>query len=289
MGTLWLCFFLVFLNVIVMMPVGAFRPPLQRAVVRHRLVAPQMNFVGRFFRVVAANINSILRRLEDPEKIIEQAVADMQNDLVRIRTSYAEIAALMRRAENRKAENNRNAEEWHHRAQQALRSGDENLAREALSHRQTILDAVDATAGAIIAHTKATEKLYSSMVALEAKIAEAKRQKETLIARARTAKTAVNVNDLLSNLGENTSTEAFERMKEKVESLELQAEAAEQLATGLTGMDGRFKGLDVSRKVQDELNRLRQQLPRVVDIEQLPGPLESTAEYEAWMKDVNHR
>lgn len=56
-----------------------------------------MNLADRFFRVVKANINSIIQNLEDPEKVLEQAVDDMQNDLIKIRQSYAEVSATQKR------------------------------------------------------------------------------------------------------------------------------------------------------------------------------------------------
>jgi len=96
---------------------------------------------------------------------------------------------------------------------------------------------------------------------LEKKISEAKRQKDSMIARARTAKTAVNVNDMLAGLGESSSTDAFERMKEKVESLEMQAEIAGELAASREGssvhLDKKFQSLDVNNKVEEELQRMR--------------------------------
>lgn len=58
-----------------------------------------MNLADRFFRVVKANINSIIQNLEDPEKVLEQAVDDMQNDLIKIRQSYAEVSATQKRYE----------------------------------------------------------------------------------------------------------------------------------------------------------------------------------------------
>lgn len=63
------------------------------------VVSLSMNLADRFFRVVKANINSIIQNLEDPEKVLEQAVDDMQNDLIKIRQSYAEVSATQKRYE----------------------------------------------------------------------------------------------------------------------------------------------------------------------------------------------
>lgn len=88
---------------------------------------------------------------------------------------------------------------------------------------------------------------------------------KTLIARARTAKTSVQVSDMLNNLSGSSSMEAFERMKEKVDSLETQAEVAGELAATSMGtsvnLEERFRELEGDSRVEDELELLRRQLP----------------------------
>ena len=226
------------------------RPP---RTVRH---LTSMNIFDRFFRVVTSNINNVLKKLEDPEKVIEQAVLDMQNDLIRIRQSYAEIS-------------------------------------EALSRRQIQLESIENLDKSLQMQTNAVNKLYSSMMALEVKISEAKRQKETMIARARTAKTSVTVNDMLSSLGESSSMDAFERMKEKVESLETQAEVAGELAANSAGtsvqLEERFRSLEGNTRVEDELNQMRRQLPKYTgnsNFAQLPSSIERDLEYEKLKRDL---
>jgi len=101
-----------------------------------------MNMVDRFFRVVKSNVNNVLSNLEDPEKVLEQAVNDMNGDLVKIRQSYAEVSATQKRMEKQKEQAQTNADEWYKRAQLALSKNDEELAREALSRRNTQLEQV---------------------------------------------------------------------------------------------------------------------------------------------------
>ena len=202
----------------------AFVPPY--AVKSSRLTL-QMNIFDRFVRVVSSNVNSVLKGLEDPEKVLEQAVNDMQNDLVKIRQSYAEISASLKRLQKQKEQADGLANDWYRRAQLALEKGDEELAREALSRRQVQLDIASGLSKQLDMQQKNIDKLYNSMMTLESKITEAKREKDAFVARARTAKTSVQVNDMLNSLTSVTSTnsmEAFNRMKEKVESLEAQAE-----------------------------------------------------------------
>ena len=222
-----------------------------------------MNMMDRFFRVAKSNVNNVLSSLEDPEKVLEQAVADMQNDLVKIRQSYAEVSATQKRMEKQREQASTAANDWYKRAQLALEKGDEALAREALKRRQAFTETTESVGSQMDIQAKALDKLYLSMTELEAKIVEAKRQKDTLIARARTAKTSVQVNDMLSSMSGSNSMEAFERMKAKVETYEARAEVAGELAASSQGggsVEDQFKLLEAGSKVEDELDALKRQL-----------------------------
>ena len=237
-----------------------------------------MNIADRFFRVVKSNVNSLLSNLEDPEKILDQAVNDMQNDLVKIRQSYAEISATQKRMEKQKEQAVKMGDEWYKRAQLALSRNDEELAREALSRRQIQVTVAEDLQKGMSTQSAAIEKLYSSMTQLDAKILDAKRQKDIYVARARTAKASVQVNDMLGSTGTN-SIEAFERMKVKVENLEAQAEVAGELAASSSGsaspnMEERFKALEGQSRIEDELEAMRRQLPGSVKVE-APKPVMS--------------
>ena len=103
----------------------------------------EMNIADRFFRVVKSNVNNLLSNMEDPEKVLDQAMDDMQKDLVKIRQSYAEISATQKRAEKKREQAEKMSEDWYKRAQLALEAGDEELAREALSRRQIQLESIE--------------------------------------------------------------------------------------------------------------------------------------------------
>ena len=129
----------------------------------------EMNIADRFFRVVKSNVNSVLSGLEDPEKVLDQAMDDMQRDLVKIRQSYAEISATQKRAEKKKEQADKMANDWYGRAQLALEAGDEELAREALSRRQLQMESVESLTKQIDMQAVASEKLFSSMSELDEK------------------------------------------------------------------------------------------------------------------------
>mmetsp|Transcript_15756 Transcript_15756/g.20805 ORF Transcript_15756/g.20805 Transcript_15756/m.20805 type:complete len:304 (+) Transcript_15756:163-1074(+) len=219
----------------------------------------QMNIADRFFRVAKANINDLLNKVEDPEKVLEQAVTDMQQDLVKVRQSYAEVTASCKRMEKQRDQALALSKEWYQRAELALAKDDDELAREALTRRQTQQETADGISMQLEAQQDALAKLYESMQALEAKISEAKAKKDQLVARARAAKTSAQVNDMLSNVGGDKGLDAFNRMEEKVDALESKAEVSRALSGGVTDMslEDKFKALEGNSKVDDELAKMK--------------------------------
>jgi len=228
-----------------------------------------MNLFDRFQRVAKANLNNVLKTLEDPEKIMTQALEDMQTDLVKVRQSYAEITATQRRLLKQKEQADALANDWYKRAQLALSKGEEGLAKEALSRRQQQIETAEGLQMQINVQAQAVDKLYEGMQALEAKILEAKSKKEQMVARARTAQSTAKVNDMLGGITGKTSMDAFKRMEEKVEALEAAAEVSAEMGSfdgkALPGSSGgsveaKFKLLEASSSVDRELEEMKKML-----------------------------
>eukprot|EP00429_Kryptoperidinium_foliaceum_P031658 CAMPEP_0176152986 /NCGR_PEP_ID=MMETSP0120_2-20121206/78141_1 /TAXON_ID=160619 /ORGANISM="Kryptoperidinium foliaceum, Strain CCMP 1326" /LENGTH=320 /DNA_ID=CAMNT_0017490015 /DNA_START=179 /DNA_END=1141 /DNA_ORIENTATION=- len=226
----------------------------------------QMNLFDRFSRVAKSNLNNILKNLEDPEKIMNQALEDMQNDLVKVRQSYAEVTATQRRLLKQKEQCDSMAQDWYQRAQLALQKGNEELAREALSRRQAQTDESAALQQQIDMQAESIDKLYEGMQMLEKKILESKSKKDQLSARARTAQSTQKVNDMLGGLTGKTSMDAFSRMEEKVEALEASAEVSAEMGSmggnmlpgsAESSIEAQFKALEASNSVDDELSKLK--------------------------------
>jgi len=221
-----------------------------------------MNLFDRFSRVAKSNLNNILQNLEDPEKIMNQAVEDMQKDLVGVRQSYAEVTATQRRLLKQKEQADALAEDWYSRAQLALQAGKEDLAREALNRRQQNVDTSKGLEGQIENQADSIDKLYEGMQMLEAKITEAKSKKEQMVARARTAQSTQKVNDMLSGITGKSSMDAFTRMEDKVEALEASAEVSAEMGMnalpgGSSSIEREFALLEGKSAVDDELARMK--------------------------------
>jgi len=207
--------------------------------------------------------------MEDPEKMLNQAVEDMQADLVKVRQSYAEVTATQRRLLKQKEQADAMGDDWYQRAQLALQKGNDELAREALTRRQQQVDAAADLQSQIDVQNSSIDKLYEGMQALESQIMEAKSKKEQMIARARTAESTQKVNDMLSGVTGKSSMDAFKRMEDKVEALEASAEVSAEMGSlggnmlpgsSDANLEKEFKMLEAGNAVDDELANMKKML-----------------------------
>ncbi|HEY9808173.1 MAG TPA: PspA/IM30 family protein [Halomicronema sp.] len=230
-----------------------------------------MGLFDRIFRVVRANFNSLVSAAEDPEKILEQAVMDLQEDLVQLRQAVAGAIASQKRTERQCSQTQSSADEWYRRAQLALQKGDENLAREALSRRKTYQETAKALSGQIEQQTVIVSQLKQNMRVLESKIADAKTKKDMYIARARSARASEKLNELAGHISAGGTVNAFERMEEKVLQLEARSQAIADL--GADTLEKQFASLEGSTDVDAELATMKNQMLKSSNPHQLPPPV----------------
>lgn len=217
----------------------------------------QMNLFDRFARVVKSYANAIISTFEDPEKILEQTVLEMNEDLTKMRQSTAQVLASQKQLENKYKAAQQASEDWYKRAQLALSKGDEELAREALKRRKSYADNASALKTQLDQQKNIVETLVSNTKLLESKIQEAKSKKDTLKARAQSARTATKVSEMVGKVSTSSALAAFDKMEEKVLAMESEAEALNQL-TG-DELEGKFALLE-STSVDDDLASLKKEL-----------------------------
>lgn len=197
----------------------------------------------------------------------------MREDLVQLRQAVAQSIAAQKRVEQQYNQAQTQSSEWYRRAQLALQKGDENLAREALSRKQTFTDTANSLKSQLDQSTNQVATLKRNMTALESKIAEAKTKKEMLKARARAAKASEQINKAMGRVDTSGAIGAFERMEEKVMEMEAQSEAIAELA-GDT-LDSQFASLEAGSDVDSELAMLKAQLAEPPALEGTPAAPEA--------------
>ena len=228
-----------------------------------------MGFFDRLSRLLRANLNDLVSKAEDPVKILDQAVSDMQDDLVKLRQAVAMAIASQKRLKNQAEQAESQSRTWYERAELALKKNEDELAREALTRRKTFQETATSLGTQVQSQSAQVETLKKSLVALEGKIAEARTKKDMLKARAQAAQAQQQLQSTVGSMGTNSAMAAFERMEDKVQSLEASSQAAAELAGA--DLDSKFAALEGGNDVDDELAALRKQVEGGADAAALPA------------------
>ena len=217
-----------------------------------------MGLFDRVSRVVRSNLNAAVSSAENPEKILDQAIIDMQEDLVQMRQAVAGAIASQKRVQQQYERANNEASTWQQRAQLALQKGDEDLAKQALLRKKTQAETAIALKTQLDGQSATVEQLKRNLIGLESKLSEAKTKKDMLKARASAAKANEQLQSTTSSLNTSSAMAAFERMEEKV----LQMEATSQAAAELAGADleSQFASLEAGGDVDFELEAMKAQM-----------------------------
>ena len=213
-----------------------------------------MGIFSRIGTLFKSNINDAISKAEDPEKMLNQVVLDMQNQLVEAKKQVAVSIADQKRLEKQRDEQADLGQEWERKAMLAVRASDENLAREALK-RKAEHEGQHAEFGKQAQLQKdAVDKLKDQLRMLNDKIEEAKRKKNILIARQKRAEAQQTIQSTMSGLSDTGAFDTFERMSQKVEQIEAEAEAHTELGQELTGdsLQQKFKALEAGSSGTDD-------------------------------------
>jgi len=227
-----------------------------------------MGLLDRLSRLLRANLNAFVSDAEDPIKILDQSVADMQDDLVKLRQAVGMAIASQKRLENQAGQSKEQIKNWFLRAELALKKGEEDLAREALIRKKTFQETYESLSTQFQTQNVQVEKLKKSLHLLERKIAEARTKKDMLKARAQAAKAQQQIQSAVGDLGGKSAMDAFEKMEDKVEALEASGQAALELAG--EDLESKFVALEGNCDIEKELETLRIKLKSGVESLALP-------------------
>ena len=224
-----------------------------------------MGIFDRFSALLKSNINDLISRAEDPEKMLTQILVDMRGQLVKAKQQVASAIADEKRLRDQCDTEYKQAQDWERRAMLAVQEGRDDMAKQALlrhsehtSHGQQLEQAWET-------HRLETDKLKNSLRDLNDKIEEAKRKKNLLIARQRRAQAQQRIAETMSSLSEKSAFEAFARMEERIETNERQIKASAEIEEEFTGdtLHRDFKQLEKganSVSVDTQLLALKQKM-----------------------------
>jgi phage shock protein A len=215
-----------------------------------------MGILDRVSTLLRANINDMIDRAEDPEKVVKQLIADMNNQLIQVKTQVAASIADEKLLYQRYQDNDAKAKDWQQRAELAVEQGKDDMAREALSRRNAFQQTSDGFKTQYDQQAAQVEQLKEALHQLESKIQDAQTKEELLIARARRAKAETQIRTTLSGLDQSSALASFQRIEEKVNQQEARASALGELDTDT--MDHRFQLMEQESELDKQLAALKE-------------------------------
>jgi phage shock protein A len=218
-----------------------------------------MGILDRIALVVKSNINHLINRAEDPEKMLDQMVIQMREQLAEAKREVAVAIADEKRLGTQVEAELEQVREWERKAMLAVERGDDELAREALRRKAEHERIAIEYKKQWDAQKASAENLKNALRALSQKIDEAARKKNLLIARQKRAEAQKHIHEVMTGLTDTSAFETFDRMAARVDQLEAQAAAAVEISGELSGdtLDQRFKALEGGADVDEELKALK--------------------------------
>jgi phage shock protein A len=223
-----------------------------------------MAILDRIAMVLRSNLNALINQAEDPEKMLDQIIIDMRQQLLEAKREVAVAIADEKRLAAQVEAGLAQVREWDRRAELAVQRGEDDLAREALRRKAEQQQLAAGYQSQWEAQQTSTTSLKQALRALSEKIDEAARKKNLLVARQKRAEAQKHIHEVMTGLSDTSAFEAFDRMAERVDQIEAQAAATVELSQELSGetMEQRFKALEGPVDVEQELQALKARVQR---------------------------
>ena len=217
-----------------------------------------MGIFTRFSDIVNSNINAILDKAEDPEKIVRLMIQEMEDTLVEVRSAAARSIADKKDL-NRKIETlDRERGDWDDRAELAMRKGREDLAEAALVEKSRVSTAVDVLKEDYLVVDEGLAKLNEDIARLESKLEDAKTRQKSLLARHKTASSRLAARKKIHDYKIDDAMVRFEAYTRRIDDVEGRVEAYD---LGLPkDLNHEFAGLEAEELVKEELNALKERV-----------------------------
>ena len=210
-----------------------------------------MALLERVSTLIRANLNDLVEKAEDPEKMIKQIILDMQNQLLQVKTQVAIAIADQHLLEKKHKETEEKTAEWHRKAELAVeKKKDDELAKAALERSLSYKQMAESFAQQVADQKTQVENLRTAFHKLEQKLAQAQAKSDLLIAQHRRSRTAKRAGEAHAAIAHSAGSVTFDRMKDKV----LRAEAIGEAHAEVSGesLDDRFAAMEK----EDEIDRL---------------------------------
>jgi phage shock protein A len=214
-----------------------------------------MALLERVATLVRANLNDLIDKAEDPEKMIKQVILDMQNQLLQVKTQVAIAIADQHLLEKKQKENEDRSAEWMRKAELAVDKKQDDLARGALQRVESYRDLSTSFAEQVADQKAQVENLKTALRQLDQKLTEANAKADLLIAQHRRARAVGKASDAKINIGDGSKTAAFDRMKHKVAREEAVSQAKSEIA--VDDVEDRLAALEKEDRIEQLLGEIK--------------------------------
>jgi phage shock protein A len=218
-----------------------------------------MGIFDRFSTMLRSNINDLISRAENPEKMLNQLILDMKSNLAKAKQEAAAAIADEKKLQADAEALKKQAEDWERRAMLAVQEGRDDLATQALLRYNEALQGAQQLHETWVKHKADTENRKGQLRQLNDKIEEAKRKKNILVARAKRAEAQARIQETMSGMNDKSAFESFDRMAEKIEAIERKALAAAEIQQEFQSDDlmDQFKKLEYKGTADQQLLDLK--------------------------------
>ena len=221
-----------------------------------------MGILNKLSTLLRSNLNDLIARAENPEKMLNQIILDMRDQLAKAKQEVAVAIADERKLKAQAEEEGKQAQDWERRAMLAVRESRDDLAKQALQRQEEYAGRAQSLYETWQRQAQETERLKESLRQLNAKIEEARRKKNLLIAKQKRAEAQKRIHETMTGLSDKSAFEAFDRIAQRVEETErlalASAEVTEELGTD--HLEKEFKMLEVGTDTDTRLIELKRKM-----------------------------
>ena len=239
-----------------------------------------MGFFDRLATLIKSNLNDLISKSEDPEKMLNQIILDMNAQLVEVKKQVAVAIADQKRLERQWQAEKAVTDEWHKKAMLAVKAGDDELAKEALMRKKEHEQLSTGYEDQFKKQTAAVNQVKLALQALNSKIGEAKRKKDLLIARNNRAKAMEEIQKAMGKLSDTSAFDAFQRMEQKIEQRESEVEAQGELSEEFSGdiLKNKFARLEATAGADAALEALKKEMGLIKEEPKVAARVETKEE-----------
>ncbi|HAE89878.1 MAG TPA: phage shock protein PspA [Idiomarina sp.] len=213
-----------------------------------------MGIFSRFSDIVNSNINSLLDKAEDPQKMVRLIIQEMEDTLVEVRSTSARLIAEKKDVQRQQQRVEHEVLDWENKAELALSKEREDLAKQALIEKQKAQQAVDSSQQELERVDESLSKLNDEISQLQEKLADAKARQKTIMMREKTASSRLQVRKQVDSGKVDEAMMKFDRYEAKIDDIEAQVDAYDM---GKRTLRDEFAELENESKVTDELEALK--------------------------------